>query len=193
MPDERTQRVVLYSDFNCPFCYAMHEQLWELGLAERVEWRGVQHASYLPAPMAKWTGARDAELRREVSMVGRLAPGLAIAVPPGKPNTRAAILTAASVLARDRRKGDALVRALYIAFWRDGSDLSDPILLRNCAGVTEEDVLAVPAGILETVEHWDEEWRQTGQSGVPLLVRADGAQLVGFVRASEVVRFVRPV
>lgn len=193
MPDERTQRVVLYSDFNCPFCYAMHEQLWELGLAERVEWRGVQHASYLPAPMAKWTGARDAELRREVSMVGRLAPGLAIAVPPGKPNTGAAILTAASVLARDRRKGDALVRALYIAFWRDGSDLSDPILLRNCAGVTEEDVLAVPAGILETVEHWDEEWRQTGQSGVPLLVRADGAQLVGFVRASEVVRFVRPV
>ena len=22
---------ILYSDFNCPFCYAMHERLYEMG------------------------------------------------------------------------------------------------------------------------------------------------------------------
>ena len=191
MLDERTQRVVLYSDFNCPFCYAMHEQLWELGLAERVEWRGVQHAPYVPVPMAQWSGALNAELRQEVAMVGRLAPALPIAVPGGKPNTRAAIRTAAAVLARDRQQGEALVRALYIAFWRDGLDLSDPFVLKTCAGVTEEDVLAVSTDVRETVERWDDEWRQTGQSGVPLLVGPEGDQLVGFVGASEVGRFVR--
>ncbi|MGA6829129.1 DsbA family protein [Nitrospira sp. NS4] len=40
MSEAQAQRVVLYSDFNCPFCYAMHEQLRESGLGERVEWRG---------------------------------------------------------------------------------------------------------------------------------------------------------
>ncbi|MEC4889757.1 MAG: DsbA family protein [Nitrospira sp.] len=193
MPNGGTQRVVLYSDFNCPFCYAMHEQLWELGLAEQVEWRGVQHAPYLPVPMAKWAGAMHAELRQEVAMVGRLAPALPITVPGGKPNTRAAIRTAAAVLARDRQQGESLVRALYGAFWRDGADLSDPALLRSCAGVTEEDLQDASAEVLQTVDRWDDEWRQTGQSGVPLLVGPDGAQLVGFVRASEVVRFVRLV
>ena len=193
MTDGRTQRVVLYSDFNCPFCYAMHEQLWQLGLAERVEWRGVQHAPHLPVPMAQWNGPLAAELRHEVAMVGRLAPALPIAMPSGKPNTGAAILTAASVLSRDLRQGEALVRALYVAFWRDGVDLSNPAMLRNLSGVTEEDVLEVPARIVQTVEEWDHEWRQTRQSGVPLLVSPEGEQLVGFVQASEVLQFVRQV
>ncbi|HSN03555.1 MAG TPA: DsbA family protein [Nitrospira sp.] len=191
MSEAQAQRVVLYSDFNCPFCYAMHEQLRESGLGGRVEWRGVQHAPHLPVPMAAWNGALAAELRHEVALVGRLAPALPIAVPRGKPNTRAAIFTAARVLSRDPRQGEELVRALYVAFWRDGVDLSDPALLGNFAGVTEEDVLNAPAEMAQTVEQWDDEWRQTGQCGVPLLVGPEGEQLVGFVWAPEVVRFIR--
>lgn len=193
MADGRTKPVVLYSDFNCPFCYAMHEQLWELGFADRVEWRGVQHAPYLPVPMAAWHGGLAAELRQEVAMVGRLAPALPIAVPAGKSNTKTAILIAAGLLSRDPGQGEALVRALYAAFWKDGVDLSDPARLRNFAGVTEEDVRYAPVEILQRVEQWDDEWRKTGQSGVPLLVGPDGEQLVGFVKASEVVRFIQSI
>ena len=36
------KRNILYSDFNCPFCYAMHERLYEMTLLARCEWRGVQ-------------------------------------------------------------------------------------------------------------------------------------------------------
>jgi hypothetical protein len=49
---------LLYSDFNCPFCYAMHERLYEMNLLTRCEWRGVQHASHLPRPMKPWQGWR---------------------------------------------------------------------------------------------------------------------------------------
>jgi predicted DsbA family dithiol-disulfide isomerase len=46
----------LYSDFNCPFCYAMHDRLHEMKLLDRCEWRGVQHASHLSNLIARWSG-----------------------------------------------------------------------------------------------------------------------------------------
>ena len=61
----------LYSDFNCPFCYAMHERLHEMNLLALCEWRGVQHASHLPRPMKPWQGSLGAELRHEVAVVQR--------------------------------------------------------------------------------------------------------------------------
>ena len=97
----------------------------------------------------------------------------------------------ARVVSRDPRQGEELVRALSVAFWRDGVDLSDQSVVRNCAGVTEEDVRSAPAEMAQIVEQRDDAWRQTGQSGAPLLVGPEGKQLVGFVRASEVLRFVR--
>ena len=37
----------LYSDPNCPFCYAIGERLLTLSVERQVEWRGVQHAPHL--------------------------------------------------------------------------------------------------------------------------------------------------
>src|SRR5574341_165313 len=91
-------QIVVYSDFNCPFCYAMHERLHGYGVLDRVAWRGVQHAPHLPIPMARWNGPLMDELRHEVAMVGRLAPTLPIVVPEGKPNTGPAIRLEARVL-----------------------------------------------------------------------------------------------
>src|SRR5262249_47408535 len=73
-------------DFNCPFCYALHQRLYDLNLLDRCDWRGVQHAPHLPSPMKPWQGSLGAELRHEVAAVQHLAPGLPIALPPGKPN-----------------------------------------------------------------------------------------------------------
>src|SRR5690349_22882248 len=67
-PSVAADRFFLYSDFNCPFCYALHERLHDLGLIERCEWRGVQHAPQLPRPMKPWSGSLGAELRHEVAM-----------------------------------------------------------------------------------------------------------------------------
>jgi predicted DsbA family dithiol-disulfide isomerase len=45
-----TPDFVLYSDFNCPFCYAFGERIMALGMVHRIDWRGVQHAPTFPLP-----------------------------------------------------------------------------------------------------------------------------------------------
>lgn len=184
---------VCYSDFNCPFCYAMHERLIEAGASDHVEWRGVQHAPYLPVPMKAWQGRYAAELQQEVALVKQLAPALAIALPPGKPNTRRALSAAASAIRQDARRGGELVRALYAAFWRDGADLSDAAVLNGLmerSGIHVDGAPWDDTAIGEQLERWDEAWRDTGHSGVPLLVGPEGEQVVGLVPDSDLSRFL---
>jgi predicted DsbA family dithiol-disulfide isomerase len=181
-------RVLLFGDFNCPFCYALHERLHDLNLIDECEWRGVQHAPYLPRPMKPWSGSLGAELEHEVSMVQRLAPGLPIALPPGKPNTLPAILQAVALLRKDPRSGMVFVRRTYQAFWCNGQDISDPAVLKDLAGehVVEE------GGDGEnqmTAQRWETAWHATGQNGVPLLVSPDSDVLVGCVPVEQVRQF----
>lgn len=180
-------RVLLFSDFNCPFCYALHERLHDLNLIDGCEWRGVQHAPYLPRPMKPWSGSLGAELQHEVSMVQRLAPGLPIALPPGKPNTLPAILLAVALLRKDLRSGMEFVRRTYHAFWCDGQDISDPAVLKNLAGEhgveeSDEDDHAI-------AQKWETAWHATGQNGVPILASPDGEVLVGCVPVEHVRQF----
>jgi predicted DsbA family dithiol-disulfide isomerase len=192
--DQAAQPLIAYSDFNCPFCYAMHERLHGRGLMKDVEWRGVQHAPHLSIPMARWHSRLMEELRHEVAMVMRLAPGLPIALPSGKPNTRPVIQAAAWLLARDAGAGSRFVRRLYQIFWREGRDISDPFVLTETLqslGVAEPLPRATDTATTARIEHWDNEWRKTGQAGVPLLVRRDGMLLVGLSPDEDIDRFVK--
>ena len=183
----QTDRLLLYSDFNCPFCYALHERLHELGVIDRCEWRGVQHAPYLPRPMKPWSGSLGAELRHEVSMVQRLAPGLPIALPPGKPNTFPAIGQAVSLLQQDVQVGMEFVRRTYRAFWCDGRDISDPSVIQELSG--ESQVNEVDTASLSMAQRWETAWHATGQAGVPLIVSPSGDLLVGCVPIEQVRSF----
>lgn len=182
-----SDRFLLYSDFNCPFCYALHERLHDLGLIDRCEWRGVQHAPQLPRPMRPWEGSLGAELRHEVAMVQRLAPGLPIALPPGKPNTLPAIEQAIALLRKDLRNGMDFVQRTYRAFWSEGQDISDPLVLKQLAGEhCAEDIDGENQLI---AQRWETAWHATGQNGVPLLVSPDGDLLVGCVPREQVQQF----
>ena len=160
-----TTPYTLYSDFNCPFCYAMHERLHEMNLLARCEWRGVQHASHLPRPMKPWQGSLGAELRHEVTVVQRLATGLPIALPPGKPNTRPAIEQAVVLLQRDRSHMMPFVRETYRAFWCEGRDISDPAVLRQLVeqvGGSPESMGTINGEDRQVAHEWEAAWHVTG-------------------------------
>ena len=42
--------VTLFTDLNCPFCYATEQRLEQLGFSERIAWRGVEHEPELVLP-----------------------------------------------------------------------------------------------------------------------------------------------
>ena len=186
------KRNILYSDFNCPFCYALHERLYEMDLLVRCEWRGVQHASHLPSPMKPWQGSLGAELRHEVSVVQRLAPGLPISLPPGKPNTRPAIEQAVSLLRRDPSHMTTFVRETYRAFWCEGKDISDPEVISRLGeqvGASLESMGMIDSEDRRVAQEWEAAWHLTGQAGVPLIVSPENYLLVGCAPIADVQSF----
>lgn len=184
----------LYSDFNCPFCYAMHERLHALGVMERVSWQGVQHAPHLPAPMVTWAGHLGVELKQEVEMVRRLAPELTITVPKGKPNTRPAIAAAVRAVHADPPRASDFIRSLYRLFWIDGQDLSDEAVLQREAerhGFVGAELIGATAPAVDRVlSDWGDQWAETEHQGVPLLQRSDLHVLVGLVPLETLTRFL---
>lgn len=178
----------IYSDFNCPFCYATHERLERLDLHDRVRWRGVQHAPELPLPMRPAAGPFAIELAREVESIRLRAPEVPIEVPPGKPNTGPAIELAAA--ATGELAGD-LVLDLYRRFWRDGEDLSDPaVLAAAAADVSAGGGAATGRDGAALARDWQREWSRLGIGGVPLLIAADGRYLYGLKDAEELAGFL---
>lgn len=179
----------LFSDPNCPFCYATEERVHQAGLADRVEWCGVQHAPELPVPTAA-NPLAAAALRDEVTSISALAPEIAIETPSAKPNTGPAILLAAATLRLDPAAGRRFVRSLYTAFWRDGVDLADLENLTELVGQAGVSDLVVTEEDWETALGWQRSWAELGTFGVPLILREDGKALYGLVGAGELAAFL---
>lgn len=183
--------VTLFTDLNCPFCYATEQRLELLGVSDQIAWRGVEHEPELPVPMARNDVEIAAELAEEVKAVQSRAPEVAIAIPPGKANTSAGLLAAAAALRADPTRVAAFRQAVYRAFWRDGRDVSDAAVLDDLANdvglpaprTRPEDAL--------TVATWRLEWERSPLRGVPLLVRHDGETVYGLKDLETLERFVR--
>ena len=181
---------VLYSDFNCPFCYAFGERVIALNFADRIEWRGVQHAPHLPIPMAQAGPTFASELAREVQFVQRLAPEVPIALPRGKPNTGSAIRAVAAAMNIDPRKAHRLATSLYRVFWQHGTDISDPSVIRELADQADLPDLSSPPDAVKTVAGWHEAWLERGVGSVPHLIRQDGESITGLLDLDTLRRFV---
>lgn len=165
----------LFADLNCPFCYALEVRLDNCGLAEEVEWCGVQHARHLRTPMALNADAYAAEVAAEVVTLGRIAPEVPIKAPASKPNTAAAIAAIATAVVADAPAGADLRERLLHAFWLDGADLSDPAVLDGLGAPVPD-----PAGNA-LAQAWDRRWQEVATFAVPTLVVADRGVLTGLV------------
>jgi predicted DsbA family dithiol-disulfide isomerase len=182
--------VVLYTDLNCPFCYATETRLEALGVQSQLEWRGVEHEPDLPVPMLRDDPELNDEIAEEVDQVRTRAPEVAIALPPGKPNTALAIVTAVAASRIDPDRGRAFRHAIYRAFWVDGADVSQPDVLETLA---REHGLPAPEAQAEDdlqITSWRLDWERSPLRGVPLLVRGDGEILYGLKDSETLARFM---
>ena len=182
--------VTLFTDLNCPFCYATEQRLEQLGVDDMIAWRGVEHEPELPVPMALDNAEIAAELADEVQSVRSRAPEVAIALPPGKANTAAGLLAAAAALRMDAGRGSEFRQAVYRAVWRDGRDVSDPAVLDELARDQGLPALRTRPDDALTVASWRLEWERSPLRGVPLLIRDDGETVYGLKDLETLARFV---
>ena len=180
----------LFTDVNCPFCYATEIRLEALGVMDQVQWRGVEHEPGLPVPMRLDDEEIAAEMAEEVTSVRDRAPEVPIALPPGKANSGLALATAVAATRVDEEQGRKLRHELYSAFWRDGQDVSDPAVVESVvAGAGMAGLEVLPEDELR-VASWRLEWERSPLHGIPLLVRPDAATVYGLKDSDVLQKFV---
>jgi predicted DsbA family dithiol-disulfide isomerase len=185
-----TPRIDIISDAICPWCYVGKRHLEqalpalaEQGLAFTVQWHpfqlnpdmpeaGLDRREYRIAKFGSWE--RSQELDAQVAAAGR-GEGLAFNFDRQSrtPNT----LDAHRVIwfAGERGVQDAVVEALFLAYFTDGRNLSDRATLAEVAtgaGLDRAEVdelLACDTG-LDAVRAGEEQARSLGVSSVPFFI-----------------------
>ena len=149
-----------YSDFNCPFCFALNERILMLGDSAKVIWRGIEH---MPAASSKHSTLVDqTQLINEVGVVRKRAPEVTIVTPAFRPKTE---LSNSLVLELDRRevagtKLSELRTLIYRAYWQQGLDISDPDVLKDLCRQAELDYPAQEfvEPCKDELKQWQQQW-----------------------------------
>jgi predicted DsbA family dithiol-disulfide isomerase len=198
MAKDNSVRILVWSDYVCPFCYlerpVLERAQAELGHGVEIDWR-----SFELRPEPEPTLDPNAEYLHRVwnQSVYPMAQerGMVMKLPPVQPRSRKA--HEAAEFARQSGRLDAMNNALFKAFFEDGRDLADIEVLIDIgqavgldAGELRE---ALTSGRYEQRVIEDQQLaRQIGISGVPALIVTAGAQayLVSGAQPYEAVKDV---
>ena len=133
-------KIVMFSDYICPFCYVGFETIRKLKgeFDLEVEWRGFQIHPDWPAEgiapdQLRGNGdgaARQATWKRIEAMAD--AVGFEIKPPSVLTNSRAAL--AATEFARDSGRDEPLEERLYKAYFNEGVNIGDAKVVARLAG-----------------------------------------------------------
>lgn len=172
------KRLILISDYTCPFCYLAHEGAARLQESDRI---AVDGAAFelrppgTPLPDADAAWMRDAWSRTVVPLLKE--SGLSMERPALMTRTRKAHEAAAYARTQDRYV--EMHAALYEAYWRDGRDIGRIDVLVDIgreAGL-DPSALRVSLDIDQFTDRvaQEEAWAaQLGLEGVPAYVLIDG-------------------
>jgi predicted DsbA family dithiol-disulfide isomerase len=191
-------KIVMFSDYICPFCYVGFETMRRLKpeFDFQLEWRGFQihpdwPAEGMPAEKFREGGdaaARNATWQRITAMAD--AVGFSIKPPALITNSRAAL--AATEFARESGRDQALEERIYRAYFNDGENIGDANVVARLAGEAGLDA----AEVTDAIKSPKYEMRlknnslaanQRGVSGVPTFFIGEyplvGAQSLDAMRA----------
>jgi len=152
-------RIIFYSDFNCPFCFALNERVLAMGESSKIEWRGIEH---MPVANSDKSNLVDqTQLINEVAVVRKRAPEVAISTPAFRPNTRLANRLLRMLGDAGRHRVAELRVRIYRAYWQEGRDISKPEVLAQLCRDTQlncPDLAATAPAIDAALDQWQSEW-----------------------------------
>lgn len=191
-------KVVMFSDYICPFCYVGFETMRRLKpeFDFQLEWRGFQihpdwPAEGIPADKLREAGdaaARKATWERITAMAA--AVGFLMKPPAVLTNSRAAL--AATEFARESGRDEALEERIYRAYFNDGENIGDAGVVVRLAGEAGFDASEVADAIKSPkyemrLKNNSLAANQRGVSGVPTFFIGEyplvGAQSLDAMRA----------
>jgi len=146
-------KVVMFSDYICPFCYVGFETMRRLKpeFDFELEWHGFQihpdwPAEGIPADKLREAGdaaARKATWERITAMADSV--GFSMKPPAVLTNSRAAL--AATEFARESGRDEALEERIYRAYFNDGENIGDASVVARLAGEAGLDAAEVADAI----------------------------------------------
>jgi predicted DsbA family dithiol-disulfide isomerase len=183
-------RVVVISDFNCPYCYTLNEWLAAMGLAGQVRWVGVEHKPHLPVGFGQDNRPDDlSTLRQEVRDVSVRAPEVEVTLPPVWINSHKALLLQAALEDEAPEVAHRFRQEVFRRFWRQSLDISAEAELQaalDAAGVSlEEGVFLDEEELASTTDWWQQELDR-----IPCMLAPTGARHLGLQDRRAVESFV---
>ena len=150
--------IEFYSDYNCPFCYALNERLIALGDSHRIQWRGIEHEASATSRVV--TLDEKNQLLNEVTVIRKRAPEITIVTPPFRPSTRLPNRVTFAIKDQDQKNLSDFRTLLYRAYWVEGKDISDSAVLKQIASSVNleypsEDDINKP---MPELDLWQESW-----------------------------------
>lgn len=186
-----SSRVVVVSDFNCPYCFTLNEWLQDLDLGAQVFWVGVEHKPHLPLGFDAVNQPDDlATLSSEVSDVQRRAPEVGVSKPPVWINSRIALLLQAAVEADAPERAAALRTAIFRRFWRANRNIASSAELDAC--LEEAGLQSIPVSFLDA-EQLDAitAWWSVELDRIPCMLAPSGLRHLGLQDRAAVHAFIR--
>ncbi|WP_027858361.1 diguanylate cyclase [Marinobacterium jannaschii] len=182
-------KYIVYGDLNCPFCYALQEQLAKCDLLNQVDWRLIEHAPDIG--VYGRNAESQAELAGEVFIVRSRAPQVQLALPPIRSDSRFAILCIIAAMELDDAKARQLRHNLYRSLWIEGLDIANTAVIYDCitdAGLPGE--LNIEERHEEMLAHWQSEWEHGDFAlRIPVVAAPDGRRMLGLAPPEQLLSF----
>lgn len=178
-------RILVVSDFNCPYCFTLNEWIERLGRSGQVRWVGIEHRPTLP--LAGENSSEDAVLfSAEVTDVHKRAPELGRLTAKTWVNSNAAVLLQNAVEDEYPDLAPILRARIFRSYWREGLMISQDEVLRQ---ICQE--IGIPE--LETEKEYLEEltvWWADELDRIPCMLAPTGLSHLGLQSFSAVKSFL---
>ena len=142
--EQKEIKVVVYSDYICPFCYIGFHRIEKLKeqFNVDVEWRPYELHPEIPKNGVSVNSLRfpNGYLEMALANVNRLAKedGIELKYSEKFPNSQLALIF--SEFARKAGKFDEFHKLVFDAYWKEGKDIGDPAVLLNIAESVDLDL-----------------------------------------------------